>query len=412
MRIHLAPNPVLVKELRGRMRGARAYIFLTATLALMGAVSYGLYRIALATSQPFIFGASVAPGAVNNPPGFVVGQCAFVGLVFLAVIIICAIAPALTANAISGEHERKTFDLLVATPLHASSILLGKLLAALSYVALIVLAAIPLASLSFTFGGVATIDMLQALLLLLGFALTFGVVGLFFSALFRRSGHAVVASYIVLALFIFGTGFLYIVLSVVRGRQPPQWLLALNPLCAMASALVIPPTVNNFSTPGMFPVMPMLWTLSGGNFDARFALTTPLWRYTVGLYAFISIVLFLLSTQLMKPVRRFRLRARTWAMVVLLCGALLLGAYVVYAPALAFDASVRSGALTTPVPVFFREVAPIAAPISAPPIAPAPPTPTPAPAPTRTPTATRAYPKPSSRLQSLEPPSDIRCDFD
>ena len=32
MRVQLSPNPVLIKELRGRMRGPRAYILLTATL--------------------------------------------------------------------------------------------------------------------------------------------------------------------------------------------------------------------------------------------------------------------------------------------------------------------------------------------------------------------------------------------
>ncbi|MFL5806180.1 MAG: hypothetical protein ACJ8CR_31175 [Roseiflexaceae bacterium] len=36
-------NPVLVKELRGRMRGPRAFILLTAYLLILGAVTLLLY---------------------------------------------------------------------------------------------------------------------------------------------------------------------------------------------------------------------------------------------------------------------------------------------------------------------------------------------------------------------------------
>ena len=49
MRLHpgLGMNPIMVKELRSRMRGARAFVILTATLLLLGTVSYALYRIVL-----------------------------------------------------------------------------------------------------------------------------------------------------------------------------------------------------------------------------------------------------------------------------------------------------------------------------------------------------------------------------
>lgn len=324
MKIHPALNPVLVKEMRGRMRGPRAYLILTATLAFLGAVSYGLYRIAAFSLQSFGGG---------TPPSAVVGPTVFIGLVFLALIVICAISPALTAGAISGEHERKTFDLLVATPLHPASILIGKLAAAMSYVALILTAAVPLVSLSFVFGGVTAIDMLQALLLLMGIALTYSVMALFFSSWFRRTGPAVVASYGVVALFVVGSVFVYAVVGVIRQQPPPNWLLALNPFSALASVLA-PANPSPGGIPFSGLLMPLLWFMGGGNFNFNpgAPLPRPLWQYTVGAYTWLTIVLYLVSTQLVKPVRRFRFRVRTWAIITVLFIASILAAPVVYGP--------------------------------------------------------------------------------
>ncbi len=325
-RIRLSLSPILVKELRGRMRGPRAYLFLTGTLALLGVVTYGLYRIVLASAQNSYGGSGTA--------GAVIGQSMFIGLVFIALMAICAIAPSLTAGAISSEHERKTYDMLVATPLRPSSIVLGKLAVSLSYTGLILLAIVPLVSLSYVFGGVATIDMLQAFLLLLGFALTFNTIGLFFSALFRRTTPAILASFIVLAFFVIGSVFVYVIIGVIRQQQPPVWLLALNPFSALASALVNPTTSNTFSMGSGFagPLFGLLYVLSGNSFDASlFVSTGPLWHYTMGIYTWLTLTLYLMSTQLVRPVRR-RSRARIAVFAVLYLTATYVAILFFYGP--------------------------------------------------------------------------------
>ncbi|HLF25000.1 MAG TPA: ABC transporter permease [Anaerolineae bacterium] len=329
MKLQVSLNPVLVKELRGRMRGPRAYLFLAAILSLLAVLSYGLYRLAILSVQSF----------GGGPAGATIGQSVFIGLVFLALIVICAVAPSLTASAISGEYERKTFDLLAATPLRPASLLFGKLAVSLSYVALILLAAVPLVSLSYVFGGVATIDMLQVLLLLLGFALTFSAIGLFFSALFRRTTPAVLASYIVLALFVIGGLFVYPLIGAIRQNQqpPPTWLLALNPFSALASALVNPAVSGGLGVgvAPMFsgPLYGLLWFFSGFSFDpSTMNLSRPLWHYTVGLYAWLTIALYLAGTQLVKPVRRFRLSRRGWLGAALFLVASIGAALMIYGP--------------------------------------------------------------------------------
>lgn len=318
MKLSVSLNPVLVKELRGRMRGARAYLILTATLVLLGLVSYGFYRIARFTTQSY-----------GGQQSAFVGQNLFVGLVFFALGVICFITPALTAGAISGEYERKTFDMLIATPLRPVSILLGKLIASLSYAFLLIMAAVPLVSLSFVFGGVATVDMIQALLLLLGYTVTFGVIGLFFSTLLRRTGLATVFSYIVLAIFIFGTLFVYGVVGVIRQQQPPSWILALNPFSAMASALMNPVALYAFGVSSI--VQPMLWVIGGGGFEASWP-TMPLWRYTVGAYAWLTLALLLASMILVRPVRRFHLSAPGWIGIGAFILASIVAAPIVYGP--------------------------------------------------------------------------------
>lgn len=319
MKISLSVNPVLVKELRGRMRGARAYLILTSTLALMGLTGYGLYRVAFLAAQSY-----------GGPASALIGQSVFIGLAFFALGIICFVTPALTAGAISGEHERKTFDMLIATPLSPAAVLFGKLVASLSYVALLLMATVPMVSLSYVFGGVATLDMIQAMLLLFGYTLTFGIIGLFFSTLVRRSGLATVLSYIVLAAFIFGSLFVYVVVGVIRQQQPPPWLLALNPFSAMASALVNATAPNMFSTGGA--LASMLWVLSGGSDVSTMPAPMPLWRYTVGLYAWLAVALYLASTVLIRPVRRFRLGALGWIALASFVVVSILAVPVVYGP--------------------------------------------------------------------------------
>ncbi len=307
MKLALSLNPVLVKEMRGRMRGPRAYLFLTFTLALFGIVSYGMYRLTR-------FAVDMQSGL---PSGAVIGQSLFTGLVLLATFVICAIAPSLTAGAISGEYERKTFDLLVATPLSSSSVLLGKLVAALSYVALVLMAVVPIASLAYVFGGVALTDMIQSLLLLLAFAVTFSTIGLFFSALFRRTSLAVGASYFVLAIFVFGTLFVYAVIGVVRRDLPPNWVLGLNPFSAVASALASPVTAGPMSMGGVFSFAAALF--GGMGFGQTTIALRPVWQVTLGIYAWLTVALYLVTTQLVKPVQRFQPRKRQ-----LLVGGLLL----------------------------------------------------------------------------------------
>ena len=290
-------NPVMVKEFRSRMRGVRAFAILTATLLLLALASYLLYRTVLLTA-----------GYGGMPLSPQVGQAIFAGLAFLELVAICFLTPALTAGAISGERESQTYEMLLSTPLPPASILRGKLVSALGYVFLLIFASVPLASLAFTFGGITPRDLIKVPLVLLTVAVTVGVIGVFFSAWLQRTARATVLTYLLVLLVFFGSGAAYAFAGVLRQEVPPRWILVVNPASALFSALTP-------SIPGTNPVgvLGSLGMVLGGNLaymDGAASTSTgiprPLYHYSLVLYAAVALVLYLLATRLVKPVRRWR----------------------------------------------------------------------------------------------------------
>jgi hypothetical protein len=79
--------------------------------------------------------------------------------------------------------------------LPAQALVLGKLTSALSYVLLLLVAALPLQSLAFLLGGVGPEEVVIATLLLVATAFLFGTSGIFFSSLMRRTLGSTVVTY-------------------------------------------------------------------------------------------------------------------------------------------------------------------------------------------------------------------------
>lgn len=188
------PNPLLVKELRGRMRGARAFVLLTVYLLLLSCLLTFIYYAYLSSMQASGVGADLAE----------LGKALFAGVVLLEVFMVTAITPSLTAGAITGERERKTYELLRTTLLPARSLVLGKLAAGVIFVALLILSAVPLESLAFVLGGVVVEELLLAQFLLLVTAFVSASVGIFFSSLLRSTRAASALTYFVMFLITVG----------------------------------------------------------------------------------------------------------------------------------------------------------------------------------------------------------------
>jgi ABC-2 type transport system permease protein len=188
-------NPVILKELRGRMRGRQAFILLTLYLGLITLFIMVIYNTVFGVTGT----ASWDPSARQTA-----GKLIFGTVVLLELLLLSFIAPGLTAGAITSERERQTFDLLRTTLLSARSLVLGKLGSAFGYLFLLILTALPVQSLAFILGGVGMAEMIVSSLMLVVTALFFCTLGIFFSSFMKRTLSATVSSYAaVLGSFLF-----------------------------------------------------------------------------------------------------------------------------------------------------------------------------------------------------------------
>ena len=153
-------NPVMVKELRGRMRGVRGFAIISIFLTLMSFFTILLYLLRVPA------GGVVVTGDL--------GRELFIGVLFIELMLIIFIVPALTAGAITSERERKTYDLLQTTLITKATFVVGKMQSALGFIVLLLLSAIPLQSIAFLFGGVSESELILALLVLLVSAIALG----------------------------------------------------------------------------------------------------------------------------------------------------------------------------------------------------------------------------------------------
>jgi ABC-type Na+ efflux pump permease subunit len=199
-------NPVLVKELRGRMRGNRAMILLTIYLSIIGIVTLLVY-LAIASSISF--------GASDFEAGRRIGKAIFLTVMSAALAQVCLITPSLTSSSIAGEKERQSYDLLITTLLSPWQIVLGKLMAALAFALLLIIAVLPLAGLSFLFGGVSGVELVLALVGLMVTAVLYASIGLLWSTIMRGTQGATVMAQGTVLLWLLGVPFLFIIFGAM-----------------------------------------------------------------------------------------------------------------------------------------------------------------------------------------------------
>lgn len=315
-------NPIIVREVRTRMRGVRPYLILTGFLLLLAVAGLGIYQLMLQQAR---FGGTLLSAQV--------GQALFRGLAFVELLLVVFLAPAMTSGAISGEREHLTYDMLLATPLRPAQILWGKLVAALSYLFLLIFAAVPVFSVVLVFGGVELRALLKALALLAVSTVFFGAVGLLCSALSRRTARATTVAYTLVLLLV---GLPVLLASVwpqfatPPGQPAPPELVYLNPFSALVSVTTIAPggdpaTSSFFGFGDPFSGLPILATLAPGviYYGQNGPVVVPVYRATLLGYALLTALICWLSAHLVLPNRRWRPR---WSDLGFLALVLALGA--------------------------------------------------------------------------------------
>jgi len=123
----------------------------------------------------------------------------------LEFVMVIFIMPALTAGSISGERERRTLELMLATKMTPAQVVLGKLMSSCSTMALMIVSSFPVIAMVFVYGGVTVQSIVMLLLCYSASALFVGSVGILCSALLNRSTISTVATYVATAFVVGGT---------------------------------------------------------------------------------------------------------------------------------------------------------------------------------------------------------------
>ena len=231
-----------VKELRGRMRGRRAFAIITIYLVLLGGFALMAERLVEANAVSGFGGTSAFASAQ-------IGQGIFAALLMLMTLQVVFLASSATAGAISLEREKQTLELLIATPISSLAIVVGKLLSALVYVFLLIAASIPLMAVVFVYGGVGPEDVLRGYIVLVVTALGLGSFGLLCSSLVKRTTAATAITIFGVLAVTIGTIFVLGFWQAIGrfdengnreglfGVRSPAILAYLNPFVAQADVM-------------------------------------------------------------------------------------------------------------------------------------------------------------------------------
>jgi ABC-type transport system involved in multi-copper enzyme maturation permease subunit len=191
--MYLVNNPVLQRELISNLRTPRAFLLML------------VYQLALAAvvllAYPRVERIDLSRNSGDTQ--------LLVDFFFLGQFVIASLmAPSFAAGAISGEKERKTYEMLLASPITPGSIVIGKLIAALTHLVVLMIGSLPIIMLCLPLGGVAIQELLAAYLGLLAAIFLFGAISIACSSYFKRTSASVVVSYaIILPMVVIGCVF-------------------------------------------------------------------------------------------------------------------------------------------------------------------------------------------------------------
>ncbi len=208
--MYLLDNPVLQRELLVNLRMNRAFVLLFAYVALLAVVVFAAWpnhqHLDLTDS----------PEEVKR----------LVNMFFLGQYILMSLmAPSFASGSISGEKERKTYEMLLASPMRPAAIVIGKLLASMAHLGVLVFCSLPIVMLCLPLGGVSLYEVLATYLAMSTSVLAFGMISMACSSFFSRTVASQVVSYlIILPLALLG---ILIYVGMEQAAQARLFMLAI-----------------------------------------------------------------------------------------------------------------------------------------------------------------------------------------
>lgn len=179
--MYVLENPVLQRELLVNLRTPRGFVLLFFYQAILAALVFFAW-----------------PPDTRLDPNQKEAR-ALVDMFFLGQYVLASMmAPSFAAGAISGEKERKTYEMLLASPLRPAAIVIGKMVASLTHIGVLVFTSLPIVMLCLPLGGVSLYEVLAAYLALIVSVITFGAISVACSSYFKRTAASLAVSYMLI----------------------------------------------------------------------------------------------------------------------------------------------------------------------------------------------------------------------
>lgn len=180
---NIIDNPILLRELRRRMRG-RALIYSIITYIILMTIST-VFVLLVTSPSPF------AKASIQMLQQMqLTGERIYYWITGIQVMLVLIVAPTITAGMTTGEKERKTFDFIRVTTITRWMYVMGCFLSTAFYVGLALICSLPLISLTFLYGGVTIQDVATTFVYLLGMSCILSSFGLYVSSVCERTRTA------------------------------------------------------------------------------------------------------------------------------------------------------------------------------------------------------------------------------
>jgi len=178
-------NATAVREYRAQLRGNRA-LYLWASylglLILLGGLAYSQIM-----SDEYAQSIATLQSELNSFYSTIIGMIA---------AVVCLVAPALTASSITAERQRRSLDLVFSAPVPPRYLLVGKMIASMRYLIMLLVLALPVTAVCVVMGGATWADVVGSYIVLLSSGIIFMAIGLAVSAQAPTLMSSIVNTYI------------------------------------------------------------------------------------------------------------------------------------------------------------------------------------------------------------------------
>lgn len=222
-------NPVVTKELRTRMRGAKAYWIMAGYVILLA-----LFLLIQYYSEWINQGQAMDPRSWQSAR---LGFQLFSNMTWAQAIFIAFLAPAVTSGSITIEREQQTIEMLALTPMSPRNIVAGKVMAPMLFILMLLGSSLPLAGLCVMFGSISPLEVAVVYAMLIGWAFLFSAAGVFFSSALKRTVNASLSTFGTVVVFVIAiTAATFALNQTYLGHYASGWTFIFSGLTALTAA--------------------------------------------------------------------------------------------------------------------------------------------------------------------------------